>query len=165
MKWMITINACFLLTICMADMYAQSPYVQDESFKYKSGNIYHFESRLSKSELQAMLGSADFDKYVSGRKLLVSGSALSAVGGAFAAVNVVLLARHLKNQSYDPLHNVDVSQIIYTGNTILGGTIMLAGVTCLCVGVSRLKQVSGQLNSSELSLSYTGTGMNLIFRF
>ena len=69
MKWMITINVCFLLTICMADMYAQSPYMQDDSFKYKSGNIYHFESRLSKSELQAMLGSADFDKYVSGRKL------------------------------------------------------------------------------------------------
>lgn len=165
MKWIMTIKLCLLLMVCMTDMYAQSPYIHDDSFEYRLGYIYQEENKLSKTELQNVFNSSDYDKYVSGRKLLISGSVLTAVGGAFALVNGALLADHIINLTPDPLHNVDISLLIYAGNTILGGTVMLAGVPCLCVGVNRLKKVANRQNFPELSLTYTMTGANLIFRF
>lgn len=165
MKWIVSINVFFLIMIGMVDMSAQSLYKQNDTYKYRAGRIYQGDYRLSKEELQNVLNADDFDRYLSGRKLLVSGSVMTAVGGAFAVVNAALLADHLNSNSNDPLHTVDVSHIIYVGNAILGGAVMLAGVPCLCVGVNRLKKVAGQMKSSEVSLEYTGTGLSLAFRF
>lgn len=132
---------------------------------YRAGNVWADGVRLKKPELKMMFSEQDYGRFISGRRLMVSGATLTGIGGAFVVVNGAFLAYFASMPPKDPFYTVNVSQIICAGNVILGGAMLVAGVPCLCVGINRMQKTVRHHNETQLTLGPTSSGFGLALKF
>ena len=112
-----------------------------------------------------MFSEQDYARFISGRRLMVSGATLTGIGGTFVAVNGALMI-YYANFPTDPCcPQVNMSYVFCAGNVILGSAMLLAGVPCLCVGINRMQKTVGHYNETQLTLGPTSSGFGLALKF
>lgn len=132
----------FLILITLVIISTNDAYSQ---IAYKHGNLYQNNEKLTKVQAQQILTTEQYKDYVSGKRLYQSGVVLTSVGGCIAGISTVKLIRLAVLDHKHPIESppglspVPLNGIISAGGLILGGTILAAGIPCLCVGVGRLK--------------------------
>lgn len=132
---------------------------------YRAGNVWADGERLKKPELKMMFSEQDYARFISGRRLMVSGATLTGIGGTFVAVNGALMI-YYANFPTDPCcPQVNMSYVFCAGNVILGSAMLLAGVPCLCVGINRMQKTVGHYNETQLTLGPTSSGFGLALKF
>lgn len=144
-----------------SEVYAQCK----SGIEYRAGNVWADGERLKKPELKMMFSEQDYARFISGRRLMVSGATLTGIGGTFVAVNGALMI-YYANFPTDPCcPQVNMSYVFCAGNVILGSAMLLAGVPCLCVGINRMQKTVGHYNETQLTLGPTSSGFGLALKF